>query len=149
MNEKLRKRLVFATLPAALIWAVFNYPAKQNAGPAGLAQDPSLQTIAPATVPPESKSRSADIEFMQDQPWGEDPFRSLPRRTTAKSRGSTSLAWTLGGIIYSNQAPVAFINKRMVRVGDRIGDAEVVAIDKKTVTLKHQGRLIKLKLNKG
>jgi hypothetical protein len=149
MSDGLRKKIIFATLPLAIVWAVLNFPSDKSAAPVDSPQNARLQTIAPIVAPPTPDARLINIEAKQAEPWGEDPFRSSLGGEASAPGGSTQLAWVLGGIIYSHQAPVAFINKRMVRVGDRVGDATIVSIEKKAVVLEYQGRQIKLELSKG
>ncbi len=43
---------------------------------------------------------------------------------------------TLKGTIVGGKRPIAIINDRFVRMGDRIGDYQVVEIDKDRVTLR-------------
>jgi len=149
MSESLRKKIVFASLPLAVIWAIFNYPSKPPSPPAPTAAEtppPLVATPTPVKSPPES----INIAQARREPWGPDPFRTYTYRSATRgSAGAISPGWTLAGIIYSRNKPMAFVNSRMVAVGDRIGSATVVAIDKESVTLEHQGRRIRLTLNRG
>ena len=149
MSESLRKKIIFATLPLAILWAVFNYGDKKSTGSVDNTPAANLQTIAPITAPQAPDARLISIEDKQAEPWGKDPFRTTAEGPVTKPKIRSQLAWVLGGIIYSHQAPVAFVNKQMVRVGDRVGEATVVSINKKTVILDFRGRRITLKLNKG
>jgi len=150
MSEGLRKKIVFTTLPLAILWAVFNYSNSKPASPVKAPPAASIQTVAPITNSPKlPDARLINIEDKQAEPWGEDPFRTFSGRPMATSKASSQLAWTLGGIIFSHQAPVAFINKQIVRVGDRVDGATIVSINKKSVVLDFRGRQITLKLSKG
>jgi hypothetical protein len=103
-----------------------------------------------APAPAKSSPKSIDIAQQRRKPWGTDPFRTYTYRSAGRgSNGSISPGWTLAGIIYSLSKPMAFVNSRMVAVGDRIGSATVVAIDKESVTLEYQGRRIRLTMNRG
>ena len=155
MSENLRKKIVFATLPLAILWAVLNYPSGKT---------PS-QTTAPQAVPRVELPRlepfpgvqatptpAIDIKAKQEDAWGDDPFKSHSSRsrgTTQSDRESGPLEWALAGIIYSENKPLAFVNNHMVGVGDKVGAATVVAISRESVTLDCQGRMITLKLHKG
>jgi len=155
MSDSLRKKIVFATLPLAILWAVFSYPSKKTTPQPGVPEATvSAQTpvIAPSVPAPTKPALAIDVEAKRNEPWGDDPFRSLghySRRQADDNGEPTSLAWALAGIIYSDNNPIALVNSHMVGVGDRIGSATVVAIDRESVTLEYQGRTITLKLNKG
>ena len=149
MSEGLRKKIIFATLPLAILWAVYNFSNKNSTAPTETQPVASLQTVAPITSSQLPDARFINIEDKQAEPWGEDPFRTSPRRQLTKSSGRSQMAWTLGGIIFSHQTPVAFINKQIVRVGDRVDGATVVSINKKSVVLDYRERQITLKLSKG
>ena len=149
MSEGLRKKIIYATLPLALIWAVWNFAGK-SAKDAEPAPSPTMQLDSMLTVV-KSEPATVGLDYRNDAPWGRDPFgnRSTADADQRPSPSSEKLAWVLAGIVYSNHQPMALINSRMVKVGDRIGEATVVAIDKQSVTLDHQGQRIRLTLNKG
>jgi len=155
MSESLRKKIVFAILPLAILWAVFNYPSKKTSPrPSAPEATVSAETplIAPPAPAPASSPPAIDVEARRGEPWGDDPFRSpgpYSHRPAGGDDESTSLAWALAGIIYSDQSPIALVNSHMVGVGDKVGSATVVAIDRESVTLEYQGRTITLKLYKG
>jgi type II secretory pathway component PulC len=155
MNDNLRKKVVFAILPLAIFWAVYNYPSKET-----ILQPPAPEATVTAKTPLVAPSVQAtvrstpaiDVEARRKEPWGDDPFRSPGHYSPRQSDGndeSTSLAWALAGIIYSDQSPIALVNSHMVGVGDKVGSATVVAITRESVTLEYQGRSIILKLHKG
>ena len=149
MSEGLRKKIVFATLPLAILWAAFNFSTREPMAPIESSSAPSLETIAPITAPTQSDARFINIKEKQAEPWGEDPFRTFPGRLAAAPKAGSQLAWTLGGIIHGDRSSVAFVNEQMVRVGDRVDEATVVSINRKSVVLDIRGRRITLKLNKG
>ena len=154
MSESFRKKIVFASLPLAIIWALFNYPSKKNQTQAP-ATEAAVSTESQAMATPIQAQVTApvaiDVEAKRREPWGSDPFRSSvnPGRAPADPSESSSLSWVLAGIIYNEQNPIAFVNRHMVGVGDRVGSATVTAIDRESVTLEYQGRTITLKLHKG
>lgn len=149
MSESLRKKIVFASLPLAIIWAIFNYPSRPRSVPAPAVTQTAAPIVATPT-PAKPPAESIIIAQEQREPWGPDPFRTYTYRAATRGGADrSSPGWTLAGIIYSQNKPMAFINSRMVAVGDRIGSATVVAIDKESVTLEHQGRRIRLTLNRG
>ncbi len=149
MSEALRKKLIYATLPLALIWAAFSMLGKKDMPDA---PDPSATTVPDAPAPiVKSEPARIDLEYRKDAPWGRDPFRTPTAATSPEPRrsGAEKLALVLAGIVFSNNQPMALINNQMVRVGDRIGTAIVVEIDKGSVTLEDQGRRFKLTVSKG
>lgn len=150
MSESLRKKIVFATLPLAIVWALFSILSRPEQSP----QSESAQ----ATPPPVADIQHAkpspihiDVEQKLGESWGTDPFRSYRYKNVANNNSRQGRKWVLGGIIYNhnNSAPIAFVNKKTVRVGDSLGEATVVAINKKSVILEYRGRRITLQLNKG
>ncbi|MCD6250162.1 MAG: hypothetical protein J7J98_07535 [candidate division Zixibacteria bacterium] len=149
MSEGLRKKIIFATLPLAILWAVFNYSNKNSTAQIETQPVASLQTVAPIANSELPDARFINIEDKQAEPWGEDPFRTSSRRQVTNSNDRSQMAWILGGIIFSHQSPVAFINKQIVRVGDSVDGATVVSINKKSVVLDYRERQITLKLSKG
>lgn len=155
MSESLRKKIVFVTLPLAIVWAIFSYPSKKTTS-----QPPAPDAAVSAETPVMSSSGQPavkstlpfDLKARRKIPWGDDPFRSIRHYSRPQVGGddeSTSLEWVLAGIIYGNQSPIAFVNSHMVGVGDKVGSATVIAIDRESVTLEYLGRTITLKLHKG
>ena len=150
MSESLRKKIIFAALPLAIVWAFFTYPTeKETVVPESTVVVTPLTQIQVPSIVNQPVTGQIQIEEKQAERWGKDPFRTYTYRLTQPASGSKTLKWTLGGIIHNNNTPLAFINQKTVRVGDKIGNATVIAIDKASVTLDYRGRKIKLNLNKG
>lgn len=155
MSDSLRKKIIFATLPLAILWAAFNYPSRKTSSQPALPEpivSAQMPVIAPTAPTPATSLPSINIEAKRREPWGDDPFRPVNRNARPGAGGhneSTSLAWALAGIIYSDSSPIAFVNSHMVGVGDKVDSATVVAIDRESITLEYQGRTITLKLHKG
>jgi len=63
-----------------------------------------------------------------------------PQPASEENQGEEELKppppMTLKGTIVGGKRPIAIINDRFVRMGDRIGDYQVVEIDKDRVTLR-------------
>ena len=148
MNEKVRKTVVYMTLPAAIIWAVFNLPGHKTDEPSPSVTTQKTSPPVNALAPNKPDTRLINIEHEEHEDWGRDPFR-----TYLYSRSGTptqhDLAWVLRGIVYSPEQPLAFINNQSVRVGDVVDDATVVSISKKEVVVDHKGQEITLTVNKG
>ena len=149
MSESVRKKLVFATLPLALIWAAFNY----RSAPEPAASAPEVPVVEPspaATIGAVAPKGLIDIEAVSAARWGADPFRSYRYRgEPGKTRPTTALAWILSGVVHGDNEPMACINKQTVRVGDTVDKATVVAIEKKSVTLEYRGRRLTVAVGKG
>jgi type II secretory pathway component PulC len=90
-----------------------------------------------------------NVEQQAKEPWGADPFRVKARSGKKNGKARKKPRWQLSGILYNNQHPVAIINKRQVRTGETINDAKVLKIDKKAVTLEHNGKQMTLTVTKG
>jgi len=145
MRARFRKALVYASLPVALLWAVFSFTGDKPKHGEPAAPGPTAASKQPSAA---GVVRPADLDSKIHQPWGGDPFRSTGP-SNGPERTVTGLALALGGIVFHELHPMAFINGRTVQVGDTIGGATVVAIDRRSVTLEHQGRQVKLSVNKG
>jgi hypothetical protein len=150
MTEGTRKKIVYALLPLALIWAVYSLSNRNTTPP----DSAPTGSISPDSVIVLTKSNdvSGDLEARRNSPWGKDPF-GFPTRTSSAGQGrpspAQSLAWVLAGIVYNHQQPMALINSRLVKVGDKLGTATVVEIKQESVTLEQEGRRIILTLGKG
>ena len=151
MTEKTRKTLVMSTLPLALVWAAFNLDIGGKKTPQDVPQYETIQPIqaVPGATAQAHDPRLIDVEEMQKADWGQDPFRCYRYGRTTHQQPGSNLAWVLGGIIYSADYPMAFVNKKSVKVGDSVDGATVVAIDNDSVTLNYKGRTITLKVDKG
>lgn len=144
MSERMRKILVYASLPLAITWAAFTYLDRDNRAAA-----PSVvETPVPEIQTPDGPPPPADLARKEALPWGADPFRCDQADGQPVTREG-GLAWALSGIVYSNQFPLAFINGRSVAVGDTIMGATVVAIDPGTVVLELNGERLQLRIKKG
>jgi len=141
VNEKTRKLIVYGLLVAAVIWGVYNFEPgrKRSHGPS--ANAPAVAAAMTAAVP--GPAATIDIETEAARSWGEDPFRVVAAPARQSERAPS---WNLGGIIYSASAPLAIINNRTVGVGDEVGGATVVKIDRTQVTLDHAGKAVTLKV---
>ncbi len=142
MNEKTRKKIVFAALIIAVIWGYFNYehPEKPVANPTLLKVTPT------ATGSPHKTSLAGDlIEEKNAAAWGNDPFRIKNGKQVTRQGGN----WVVTGILYHETTPLAYINRTPVRVGDTIDNARVQKIEKNYVTLQYNGQEVKIYFAEG
>jgi hypothetical protein len=154
MNERVRKTLIFLTLPAAVIWGIMNYPTDETpttpASESMVAAPDSVSVANASSAVPQTDSRLINIEEKTAADWGNDPFRcGAVNGKSAPAAPQQQLSWILKGIIYNNDAPVAYINNRQVRIGDIVNQARVKEIGRNSVVLDHNGRQITLAVNKG
>jgi hypothetical protein len=131
MTEARRKKIVYAALVLAIIYGTYNFTVGRK----------PLQVTPPATIKPISADSlallardSLDISDISAAPWGRDPFGT--RRISA----APTRLWELKGIVYSETAPLAYINGHRVGINQRVDGARVVRIDRKKVTLEFNGR---------
>ncbi|HWR83464.1 MAG TPA: hypothetical protein VN285_09180 [Candidatus Deferrimicrobium sp.] len=139
MTDRTRKTLVFLTLPVVVVWAFYSLTEKRAVKPSAPQPPPTQAVIGQPTA--NQPGPVIDIAEKQLALWGNDPFQA---RQTSAGVKQQELTWHLSGIMYSNQTPVAIINNRPVHTGDMIDNARVIAIEGKTVTLEHEGRLLTL-----
>ncbi len=152
MTEKTRKKIIISTLPAAVIWAVFNLGGDKSSDPPPA--PPTVAAISPvAMASPNSSLNMETVTVMEEfelSAWGDDPFRlkKLPKISSPRAT-SVRRGWSLSGILYNANDPVAIVNKRPVRVGQNIDGATVLNIEQNRVILEHNGKRQTLRVSKG
>lgn len=146
MNEKLRKAILLASLGAVILWASFNM-GKDAVDQSGRYDLATIQSLTPAL-----SSNSIQLGVVIDTnrlaqaAWGPDPLRPMKR---FKGRIAPVLSWKLTGIMFNTAQPMAYINQKVVKIGDMIDKARVIKIEKHTVILKYSNELITLTVSKG
>ena len=150
MSEKQRKAIVFAALGVAITWAWFNIGNKTPETKEGY-ELLTIQPLSPlssslTSTSPGGTKTMIDTSTLVGADWGLDPFRSAK---TPGRRVTPVLSWKLTGIMFNNSEPMAYVNQKIVKVGDTIDNAKVFKIDKQTVTLKYNDELITLTVSKG
>ncbi len=151
MSEKRRTQLISLFLVVAVIWAGFNYKSEKF-----------IQNIeTPQTVQPlkadiyrsQSEHSFLDIKKYEAASWGKSPFQMATLSTMNKSTQTVSqpktLSWILSGILFNKNSPTAIINKRPVKIGQKIDKAIVTEIDKDKVIIQHNNNEITLTVSKG
>lgn len=164
---KEQKQLIVIAVGLVVLAAVlfFNLRKKEEKSGDSVAKE----TAAPAggkTTPGTAKSRakvSPDIRSKQEavlaKPYGRDPFTRASRepeiaapRVKDPKVADPKLApipLSLRAVsIREGSAPMAVINNSITRIGDKIGDVEIVGIYKDHVLLRKGGREYKLELEK-
>lgn len=146
MNEKQRKTILFAVLGVAIIWASFNIGKSGSDIPNGY-ELTTIQSVSHAlsadSVP---TGVLIDTSELMHAAWGMDPLRPMK---TPKRQVAPVLSWKLTGIMYNSAEPIAYVNQKVVKVGDMIDKARVIKIEKQTVTLEYGHELITLTVSKG
>ena len=64
------------------------------------------------------------------------------------SEGVQSSSFVLEGVVWNSKRPQAILNGKIVELGGKIGDAEIVAIDKKGVKIRRNGQEFYLTVTK-
>ncbi len=159
MTEAKRKKMMYGILVVAVIWGAWNLSQPRRASRpvenSAVTQEVAVQEATAEAQP------SIDVAAIRSEPWGRDPFTgklakaSSPRESngsasrTSEAGTRSNKGWSLTGIIDNGTMPFAFINGKMVKVGDLIDQARVVSIEKQKVTLSLNGSQFALKVNKG
>jgi type II secretory pathway component PulC len=103
---------------------------------------------------PDAKSKEAAFETISEVdfsyfltnpklPWGQDPFHKQPG-FVSMPQAEENL--NLSGIVYSKNIPMAVINGKIVKEGDRVNDRKVSLIGDNFVILKKKDSEIELSL---
>lgn len=75
-----------------------------------------------------------------------DPFQSEQQMVTGEAGKKINLkSLSLEGFVWNSDKPQAIINGKIVKRGSKIGNAEVVDIQKEGVKLRYQGQEFYLK----
>ena len=83
-----------------------------------------------------------------------DPFQSVINETVAvqplqnQNQPAAAPRWSLDGVVWDSDRPQAIVDGRIVEVGSKIGDAQVIAIDKQGVQLRSAGKGFYLRMKK-
>lgn len=148
MNEAMRKKMIYVLLGAAIIYGAANLPGgSDNKKEKAVVEQPKPANKR-LTAPP---TQTIDVEYFSSLSWGSDPFyrESHDNATITRSDtpGKTS-RWILNGVVINDKATVAVVNKKIVHIGDKIGDARVVAITKDKVVLEQDGSEFSIHITK-
>ncbi len=151
MSENTRKKVVYACFIAAIIYGAYNLLTGDDRPRITYEQQQATNVSAAihSAASPRSSAQLIVTDDMMSAPWGADPFRARVTPASALAPRPNNLVWVLDGIAYSTRSPMAIINKQMVRLGDTVGNARVIAIGRKTATLEHKGKQFTLTVSKG
>jgi len=150
MAEKKKERIkIYITIMLAVVLVISGYfrliHAKTKRSVTTPAPQPSL---APINIPkiltkpqqvikqPES-DRFDDLQSVIRDIFAEPvkPIKPAPEENQAEEIPKPPPPMALKGTIVGGKRPIAIINDRFVRMGDRIGDYQIVEIDKDKVKL--------------
>ncbi len=150
MTESTRKKVIIGVLVVAVIWGYSNLKPNSDSKPAAKRDTKTVvQPQAPAALQKVAVPKLVRVEQKAKESWGEDPFRVERKHDRTSRKANKALKWTLSGILYNSHSPIAIINKQQVKNGDTVDDARVVRIDKKAVTLEHNGKQMTITVTKG
>ena len=153
MSENTRKKVVYACFVMAAIYGSYNFLMGDDQAQMTYERQQQATSVSAAihsaVPPPRSSPELIVTDDMISAPWGADPFCAKWTPANALSPRPNDLVWVLDGIVYSDRSPMAIINKQMVRSGDTVDKARVIAIGRKTATLEHKGKQFTLTVSKG
>ncbi len=112
--------------------------------PLDLPQENDPAAIPPAETPvPATEVVAAEAAVPDSLPYEMPPI--APPQEAARVQSTPEPAYALQGIIWDDKAPMAMVNKRTVRVGDKVGEAVVREINQNTVVLDVNGQRVDLR----
>jgi len=101
---------------------------------------PKIQTKLQQVIKQPESDRFSVLQSVVKDIFAEPVRPEPPQPASEENQGEEELKppppMTLKGTIVGGKRPIAIINDRFVRMGDRIGDYQVVEIDKDRVTLR-------------
>jgi hypothetical protein len=100
--------------------------------------EPAREDPPPSLEP--SPERIAQREHASGQGWGRDPF--IVQTPVVVERPT----FTLSGILWDPQKPIAIINGSLVRIGEELSGYRVVAISHDRVSLIKDGHTLLLEM---
>lgn len=120
-----------------------NSVSEETSVPAGEKATPETAGSRPSVSPDIREEQRASL----NKPYGRDPFTPASYEPKVADPETSPISLSLRAIsIREGAAPMAVINNSIARIGDKIGDVEIVGIYKDHVLLKRGGRKYKLKL---
>lgn len=144
LTLRMKVLLVMVVIAAAIF--ILNLP-KKKGGPK-IIKSPEATINIPlplkafSPLDPEVEARRQSMEERASGRWGRDPFLlegARLKNTEGKPTKAPSLNLKLTGIVWDQNRVHAMINDYVVKVGDEIGGAKVVAIRRDSVTLVKDG----------
>jgi len=143
MKDRARKMLVYTALGAALIYGWYNLLGPGRYG--SVETEPEPLVAATLSAAATQVATDSTLDRVADKPWGQDPFRAR-RKGRVRQDPDT---WTVTGIVYNQDAPLAYVNRKAAKVGDTVDNAKVVEISKTSVTLEYQGNQFTISVPRG
>lgn len=149
MNEKLRKKIVYAVFVLACVWAYFSFSGDKTSlrQPSRTIQSTSIQPASRPDVQPPTIKRDSLIIAYKNRPWGKNPFYHSYQADESKEKAA-DIRLHLLGIIYKTTGGHALINNRVVGEGDEVEGYRVVQIARDSVVLNGPDDTVTLKIKK-
>ncbi len=147
MDTKKRKLIVYIVFVLAAIYGFYNLKDNFDKKSTELAPAIQKETIPQTTaIPP----NSINIEQYSKLDWGRDPFfKAKGSDPIISNSDNNQTGWILNGILYDKKSPTAVINKKIVKLGDKINGAKIIKITKTKVVLKDDNSdIFSLHINK-
>jgi hypothetical protein len=110
----------------------------------GMAMNPALDALSEES----NMETISEVDFSffltnPKLPWGSDPFVKQPGYVNMQGPKDE---YSLNGIVYSKNVPMAVINGKVVKEGDKVSDRRVTLIGDNFVILKKNDSEIELTL---
>lgn len=91
-------------------------------------------------------NRKDNNEFTKLKVWGRDPFVGTIRLTEFDSSSTDSSDFVLKGVIWKGDDAQVLIGNEILKKGDRVGNLEILEIEKDRVVCKKNGKIVTLLL---
>lgn len=144
MSDKTRKSALLGLLALTALWGYNNFsnPSTPTEGTPGK----STSAAQAPTIDASGRLPESVVKTLSSKSWGVDPFYN---RATRRRQTATPFKPKLQAIFYNDVSSSAYIDGRLVRVGDNIGDSEVSEIGPDSVKLERDGKTITLIIETG
>jgi hypothetical protein len=155
MNDKTRKRLVYASLVGAIIFALIMKPwegrPRRTITTAPGATVKPVETATEQDEFPESAATTQLPALAWATAWPRDPFHQLENRRPGptddpQQTGYADIQWKLQGILTVDTQPVCILDGQTYGVGAMINSWEITYIGANIIHLRREGETISMSL---
>lgn len=158
MKKKSLIELILAAILIIVLLLAVNNAIKRSKRSARTAVKPGVgntppaankitETKAPQAAMPVKPQYQLQEEESQSLELKRDPFATVIP-AVVKSQAAQVSSITLSGILWEENNPLAIINNKIVKVGDRVAGCNVVEIRQNSVSLNNGTKDFELKLNR-
>mgnify|MGYP001558366866 CR=1 FL=1 len=137
--------LVLVLITGPIVAPIFSTPFKDAARPNSLPTHPVAQNVPSqpvseyASLPSQTSASTRKAQFaIEENPvFGTPPAALIPKRPELN----------LSGIVYSPEDSYCILNNKIVKVGDTVQGAKLVAVSRNEAKLDYQGQEMLLSVN--